>query len=333
MGCSCWRWCMSCCGPTSVDLEFLARYTNAPWLVVRNPGGADDGLFARDEDGKPLAWDRARGAMDAAAARPLARDGRRLHPAGWPPRAAGVPPDGGALPRRRNTRRRRWPSAAASRPSASAASPPRSPMSPSTSRSCWTSPGPMSRAAGTRRMVGRPVAFHAMRGISRAFQRLPHLPRAAPAADAARRRRYARFLALQVALPAADPARAPARPARAPSRTRRSPATSCPSRTGRTTCWWTRPASRCASTRPSPGKRRSALHGMMHTVIGNAGARRSLPDRHAVHVHGQHGLEQRDEPRRGDPHPDGEARGRRIRASRTSSTRTPTSPRRCPMPT
>ncbi|MDO9711730.1 molybdopterin oxidoreductase family protein [Paracraurococcus lichenis] len=51
-----------------VDLDFLARYTNAAWLVVRNPGGADDGLFARDEDGCPLAWDRARGAMNAKAA-------------------------------------------------------------------------------------------------------------------------------------------------------------------------------------------------------------------------------------------------------------------------
>ena len=49
-----------------VDLEFLGRYTNATWLVVRNPGGADDGLFARGENGKPLAWDRARGAMDAS---------------------------------------------------------------------------------------------------------------------------------------------------------------------------------------------------------------------------------------------------------------------------
>ncbi|MCO6418343.1 molybdopterin oxidoreductase family protein [Siccirubricoccus sp. KC 17139] len=51
-----------------IDLEFLARYTNAPWLVVRNPGGADDGLFARDEAGKPLAWDRARGAIPAETA-------------------------------------------------------------------------------------------------------------------------------------------------------------------------------------------------------------------------------------------------------------------------
>src|SRR5690242_7614820 len=43
-----------------IDLDFLVRYTNAPWLVVRNPGGADDGLFARDEGGKPLAWDAGR---------------------------------------------------------------------------------------------------------------------------------------------------------------------------------------------------------------------------------------------------------------------------------
>ena len=40
-----------------VDLDYLVRYTNAPWLVVRNPGEADDGLFARDADGNPLCWD------------------------------------------------------------------------------------------------------------------------------------------------------------------------------------------------------------------------------------------------------------------------------------
>jgi len=41
-----------------IDLDYLVRYTNAHWLVVRHPGGADDGLFARDADGKPLCWDR-----------------------------------------------------------------------------------------------------------------------------------------------------------------------------------------------------------------------------------------------------------------------------------
>ncbi|MBV8538395.1 MAG: molybdopterin oxidoreductase family protein, partial [Alphaproteobacteria bacterium] len=50
-----------------IDLDYLVKYTNAPWLVVRDPGGADDGLFARDEGGRPLAWDRRTGAaVDAS---------------------------------------------------------------------------------------------------------------------------------------------------------------------------------------------------------------------------------------------------------------------------
>ena len=47
-----------------VDLPYLVRYTNAPWLVIDAPGTAEDGLIARDEDGNPLCWDHA-----AAAAR------------------------------------------------------------------------------------------------------------------------------------------------------------------------------------------------------------------------------------------------------------------------
>ena len=43
-----------------VDFDYLARYTNAPWLVIRDPGGADDGLFARGDDGRPLMWDAER---------------------------------------------------------------------------------------------------------------------------------------------------------------------------------------------------------------------------------------------------------------------------------
>ncbi|HEX5352590.1 MAG TPA: molybdopterin-dependent oxidoreductase [Rhodanobacteraceae bacterium] len=37
-----------------VDFDYLVRYSNAHHLVVRNPGAADDGLIARDADGKPL---------------------------------------------------------------------------------------------------------------------------------------------------------------------------------------------------------------------------------------------------------------------------------------
>ncbi|MBL8652945.1 MAG: molybdopterin-dependent oxidoreductase, partial [Alphaproteobacteria bacterium] len=35
-----------------IDLDFLVKYTNAPWLVR-----SDDGLFARDTNGNPLCWD------------------------------------------------------------------------------------------------------------------------------------------------------------------------------------------------------------------------------------------------------------------------------------
>jgi sulfite dehydrogenase (quinone) subunit SoeA len=52
-----------------IDADFMVRYTNAPWLVVRNPGGADDGLFARNAEGQPLAWDaRRKEAVNALAA-------------------------------------------------------------------------------------------------------------------------------------------------------------------------------------------------------------------------------------------------------------------------
>ena len=37
-----------------IDLDYLARYTNAGCLVVRAPGSAQDGLFARDDKGAPL---------------------------------------------------------------------------------------------------------------------------------------------------------------------------------------------------------------------------------------------------------------------------------------
>src|SRR5690606_28455763 len=47
----------------NIDLEYLVRYTNAPWLVIRDPGAADDGLFARNESGKPLAFDKKTGAL------------------------------------------------------------------------------------------------------------------------------------------------------------------------------------------------------------------------------------------------------------------------------
>jgi sulfite dehydrogenase (quinone) subunit SoeA len=49
-----------------VDFDYLVKYTNAHYLVVRNPGAADDGLFARDAQGKPLCWDKSVAATRAA---------------------------------------------------------------------------------------------------------------------------------------------------------------------------------------------------------------------------------------------------------------------------
>ena len=50
-----------------IDLEFLARYTNAGWLV------GPDGLFVRDGDGKPVLAERAAGEVTLP-------DGRRAYP-------------------------------------------------------------------------------------------------------------------------------------------------------------------------------------------------------------------------------------------------------------
>ena len=52
-----------------IDLDYLVRYTNAAWLVIDDTGAPDDGLFARDADGKTQAFDRTSGGL-ADAARP-----------------------------------------------------------------------------------------------------------------------------------------------------------------------------------------------------------------------------------------------------------------------
>ncbi|CAM9432692.1 unnamed protein product, partial [Phaeothamnion confervicola] len=70
-----------------VDEEFLVRYTNAPWLVVQTPGQKGDGLFLRDAAGAPLVYDQKSKAfvagLDAGIAPAMfgefdAPDGRRV---------------------------------------------------------------------------------------------------------------------------------------------------------------------------------------------------------------------------------------------------------------
>ncbi|WP_436643206.1 molybdopterin oxidoreductase family protein [Microbaculum sp. FT89] len=49
-----------------IDLDYLMRYSNAPWLVIQDPGAADDGLIVRDDKDRPLAYDTATKAFVAA---------------------------------------------------------------------------------------------------------------------------------------------------------------------------------------------------------------------------------------------------------------------------
>ncbi|SLN56267.1 Polysulfide reductase chain A precursor [Roseovarius litorisediminis] len=48
-----------------IDLDYLARYTNAPVLVNGDPKSPEFGLFLRDDDGKPLVIDRKTGKLTA----------------------------------------------------------------------------------------------------------------------------------------------------------------------------------------------------------------------------------------------------------------------------
>ncbi len=68
-----------------IDVDYLVRYSNATWLVIDAPGTAEHGLFARDGEGKPLVFESvteqvvaagARGARAALSGRVQLADGR-----------------------------------------------------------------------------------------------------------------------------------------------------------------------------------------------------------------------------------------------------------------
>ncbi|MDE2515761.1 MAG: molybdopterin oxidoreductase family protein, partial [Rhodospirillales bacterium] len=149
-----------------VDLDYLARYTNAIWLVIDDPGAPDHGLFARDADGKVLAWDRASGAaVDAAradiqpaiAGQYTLPDGRRAHPSFH-------------LIASRYLDGQYAPEAVAERCGVPAATIRRiaSELIETAFAEAIVIDQPWTDTAGRRHetMVGRPVAMHAMRGIS-----------------------------------------------------------------------------------------------------------------------------------------------------------------------
>ncbi len=80
-----------------IDFDYLVKYTNAHYLVVRNPGGADDGLFVRDARGNPLCATRGRTFRRATPLIPLPRLRGKV------PKAEGGSPQPSALsPRRKH---------------------------------------------------------------------------------------------------------------------------------------------------------------------------------------------------------------------------------------
>ena len=279
------------------------------------PGAADDGLFARD-DGRQAAVRRQRaGALASALAAGCraasgrrgrrCRDGRKARP--------GVPADGRALSRSTATRRRAVaercgiPAATIRRIAAELADAAFEQAIEIRGRRGPTGPGGI-----TTRCIGRPVSMHAMRGISahsNGFQtcramhllqmllgtidvpgRLP-LQVAVPevraaAGQARRRRRRAEQAAARRAARLPDRARGPAgRPDGTPHR-----------------------IDKAFSLGSAARRARHDAHGDPQRL-----GRRSLPDRHAVHLHGQHGVELGDERAGRHAHADRQGRGdRRI---------------------
>jgi anaerobic selenocysteine-containing dehydrogenase len=150
-----------------IDLDFLARYTNATWLVIQAPGTAQHGLFARDADGAPLAWDRASDAAMKAESPELQprvvgevtlADGRRAVPVFH------------LLAERYLDAGRYAPDAVADRCGVPAETIRRiaAEMADVAFNQAIELDQPWTDTLGRRheKMIGRPVAMHAMRGIS-----------------------------------------------------------------------------------------------------------------------------------------------------------------------
>jgi len=257
-----------------IDVDYLVRYTNAPWLVIRAPGAAEDGPV-RPPTRMAIRSPRQEGRQVTSGSRPILAprcrsfrlaDGReavaglQLLPSDFSARL--WRPSGWLRDRRRRRHHRRIAAELAH-----AASRRRSPS---------TSPGPTGSASP--REDDRPAGRHAChaRRLAHAngFHNLPHPARPA---DPARLDRLPRWLPLQGAVTRSRRLRSSSREANLATCSRRG---RCRGRTwgsppARRTCWSMPPARRNASTRPSAGRALSA-HGLMHMVMP-CRARRSLP--------------------------------------------------------
>ncbi len=149
-----------------IDLDYIVRYTNLPWLVIQNPGGADDGLFARGIDGEPVCWDT--GTNQAADARlagvtPALTGSFRLDDS-----REAVPAF--ALMATRYLNQQYSPEAAEQETGVSASTIRRiaSEITETAFEQEINIEQPWTDWAGRRhdKMIGRPVSMHAMRGIS-----------------------------------------------------------------------------------------------------------------------------------------------------------------------
>ncbi|MEZ5853252.1 MAG: molybdopterin oxidoreductase family protein [Hyphomicrobiaceae bacterium] len=149
-----------------IDLDYLVRYTNAPALVIENPGAANDGLLARNDQGAILVKDRNTGDLidiDTPDLAPVLQgevalpDGTRARPAF-------------ELMVRRFLGPEYAPEAVAARTAMSADQIRRlaTELAEAAFDQAITVDQPWTDWHGRRheKMVGRPVAFHAMRGIS-----------------------------------------------------------------------------------------------------------------------------------------------------------------------
>ncbi|WJY21295.1 molybdopterin oxidoreductase family protein [Fontisubflavum oceani] len=149
-----------------IDLDYLMRYTNAAHLVVQNPGGADHGLIARDDDGAPLVWDR-----QEARARPASEISTQAAMKGevtLPDGSLAVPSF--ELLARKYLDPRYAPDAVAEETGVPADTIRH--LAAELARTAFdeaiTIDQPWTDMRGERHetMIGRPVSFHAMRGIS-----------------------------------------------------------------------------------------------------------------------------------------------------------------------
>jgi sulfite dehydrogenase (quinone) subunit SoeA len=292
-----------------IDLPYLLRYTNAAWLVDQDRRSPGYGTFLRDEAGRELVWDRARHRAvpwDAEGAKPSLNGAVNIGATHAKPvfqlmTEAYLDP---ALAPEAVAPACGIPAATIRRIAAE--------LAHVAFEQEVVLDRPWTDMAGRRHatMVGRPVAFHAMRGISahsNGFQtcRALHL---------------LQLILGSVETPGGFRFKPPyPKPVAAHPR---------PHAQGDAGLSARRPASRLSARAGGPRPRRGGkaeahrqgvqLGGPARRPRADAhgdlerGGRRSLRDRGAVPLHGQHGLELLDEHRRGDADADRHRRGRQL---------------------